>query len=1715
MMDNVRNICPTEGELAALGREQGRELIAHSRGGTAAVLRELKALEKGLERRREAAREEPSPRAEWLLDNFWLVRRDLSRIRAALKGRSRLPRLRDGRLRILALMESFPRACGDRVEGKALGSYLEGFCETGAPEEEELALVEAAVRLGLLKRLRDEPDSAEGVFRSLHALDALEFSTLAAEVSPLERILRRDPAGVYGCMDPESRGDYRRQVSKLARRAGLGETAAAERALGLARERGEHVGRYLYTNPLGRAGRKPPVGPYFAACLLPALALAAAAALAAGGVSAGALTLLPLLEGVKYGVDRLLGLLCRPARLPRLDFSRGIPRESRTLGVSVMLLRSPEEAREAAGRLERFRLANRDAGENLTLGILADLRECRQERQEGDEAILRAAQGEVERLCRKYGGGFCLLYRDRSYSRRDRVWRGWERKRGAILDLLELLHGEEGRVRRIAGDPACLEEIRYLLVLDGDTDLTPGLAAKMAGVLAHPLQRAKLDRENRRVVSGYGILQPRVSVSLEDADRSDFARIFAGRGGLDPYGGLSSELYQDLFREGSYIGKGLMDAEAARVVLRGRFPGERLLSHDLVEGAFLGCAFAGDLELSDGFPAGLLSYYERQHRWIRGDWQTLPWLLPKIRNEAGEWERNPLSPLSKWKILENLRRSMLPPAVFLSLFLYGMAGGRVLMTAALVNVLCLSLKVLPAPVSLRPGGRRYRGRSLAAPVSQLLQLLLLLLLLPYSAWVQFSAAVTALWRMLVSKRGLLQWVTAAESASRNSGLAAYLRRMFPCAAVGLLGLLGKSPLLPALSVLWLLTPFLGWCISRERRGGPAVREEDRVFLLHSAGEMWRYFQRLITGERHWLPPDNLQEEPEEEIAERTSPTNVGLALLAPLAAVDLGLTDRETAWGLISHMLDTLEALPKFRGHLYNWYDTRTLTPLEPPYLSTVDSGNLIACLYTLTGAAEGSGRGELAARARGLAEAMPLDFLYDRERKLLRIGWDPRRDQPSGGWYDLLESEARITSYLAVARGEAELTHWRRLGRVLSGTRGRCGLASWTGTMFEYFMPELFLPAYPGSLLWESGRFCAGAQRRAAIRGVWGKSESGCGRMDAGAHYAYQAHGVQALALKRGMDRDRVVAPYASFLALERCPGAAVKNLRSLRAMGAEGVCGFYEAVDFGLPQGEKGYTVVRSFMVHHLAMSLLAVDNALCGGAVRRRFLAVPELGAFTALLQERSPVGERVRPVGECRLDEKPERLSLEGWSLCRTGYDLASPALLPLSNGQYHVLLSELGASRSMWEGRLAAASSFLRFGERQGLLFFASAGSRFFSLQPAPEYDGVTEYHWEYDGSCFRLFSAREGWQFRTEVRLPRHAPGELRRVTVTNRTRERQELTLALFFEPVLCSPAAWDSHPAFARLALEHRLREGCLTVRRRPGGREPETACAVSCSEPCIWDTDRQAVFGRGGLRAMPAALSGSGCGVRDSQDPCVLARVRLVLKPGEKRQVTFALAMGRTEAEALAALGEVRRSTGENPLFARCARAFGLEGGELERALSLLTPLYYSTAGVHARQLSLARWDRGMDGLWRYGISGDLPVAASGPEKPERMLRCWALLRSLGVSFDLALPVEDEGVYGRPECAAILESAERLGVTGALGKPGGFHLAGGSREQRMALLARCRVQGLPHRSGARLPMWVSPGSCLRDRRTGSSGRRQPGEDPGSSVRSGGWACGPGPIF
>ncbi len=1647
---------PGSADLRALGLRTAEGLVcAGRRGGGAA--RELKAAEAALEDVCKGGSLAGTPAGEWLRDNLHVLRRDAASAADELRRARGLRRTDSGGPVVCLAAEALVDACASEADEGRVIAFLEGFQRRLPLEERELALLPAALRRALILRLRREPGEAERVFRSLRWLEEAPLWKLAEKLSPVERILRQDPAGVYERMDEDSRRDYRLRTARLAEKKGCTEPEAAALALELARKENCHVGEFLFRRPLGE---ELPAGPFAAyLCyhlLLPAVLAAAFGA--AAGPAAGLLVFLPLRDAVKYLFERIYTRCARPERLPRLDYSRGIPPESRTLAVSAELLTGAQEAAQAVRRLEEGWLANRDAGDGLCLGLLADLREGPEEVSPEDEAILAAAAGEIDRLCGLYGDRFCLLTRRRSYSARDRVWRPRERKRGAVMELTELLRGGESSLTLRAGSRECLEGIRFLIVLDADTRLNLGSAARLAGTLAHPLQAPVTDPATGRVLRGRALLQPKLGVSLTDAEQSEFARVFAGQGGLDPYGGLNSDVYQDLFREGSYAGKGILEVDAFRAALRGRFPPETLLSHDLLEGAFAGCAFVSDVELTDGFPSGLLSYFERQHRWIRGDWQTLPWLFPRVPTGDGTREKNPLSPLSRWKILDNLLRSLTPTAELAILLCCGFFPGRAFVLTLSAVLLCLVLRIASDSPGRVPGLRRYRARALGAAAGDFRQLLWLVLLLPYRAWIHGSAVCLALYRSLVSRRNLLRWVTAAEGDKRGrGGPGLYYRRMWPCWVLGLaLALCPRIPL-RALGLLWLLVPALSFAAGRPTgtRGKPG--EEERLFLLHCAADMLRYFEEQVTPERRWLPPDNLQETPVRVTAERTSPTNVGLYLLSCLAAADLGLWTHEKAWDRIGLTLRTLLALPKCRGHLYNWYDIRSGQPLDPAFVSTVDSANLLASLIILARAAREAGETAAAELLRALSEPMDLGFLFDEARGLLRIGWDGAADRPVGGCYDLLESEARIASYLAIARGSVPWKHWRRLGRTLADAAGMSGLASWTGTMFEYMLPEAILPGPRGSLLAESREFCLRVQKRRAPGGVWGMSESAFAETDSGGSYAYKAHGVQGLALKRGMDREAVVAPYASFLALEEDRRGAVRNLLRLRALGAEGTYGFIEALDF-TPQRLEGaaFRPVRCYMAHHLGMSILAVDNCLSEGIMQRRMMAEPAVAACRELLEERTPVGRRIRPVQDAAVPLRPERGSREGFLLEKEGFDPRHPALFPLAGGGYSLVLSELGGGRAFWTPPGCRETS-ARVAPHGGVLFFAAPEAGLVSLQPLPELAEGQPFRSLWDGACLCRDTAAEGLEFRIRSSAA-PAGGEVHEVTVRNPGRSPRRLTLALYLEPLLCRERDYASHPAFSRLSLESRLEEGALIILRRPGGSALPCALALACSEAFSADTDKALIFGRGSILGMPAAIRRPGGGVRAASEPCAFLRTELRLRPGQKKTLRFALAAaGDGEAAGASAKRLLRREGGEGEPFLRSLKL--LEGGPgPEEAAGLLTELLADTPEKLRRR-------RGADpsALWRWGISGDLPTAACAAEEGEKLLRAWAFLRALGVPFDLAILTEDAGVYGQPQREALRALAAGLGLGDAENKPGGFRFVGGSREDRDALFAAADAAGL----------------------------------------------------
>ena len=1012
--------------------------------------------------------------------------------------------------------------------------------------------------------------TAGNIVTTLRALGSIDWRLFFEAVSHVEAVLRRDPSGVYPQMEMATRDRYRHAIERLSRRTRIPETDVANRALALATASGAaHVGSYLFGRDREHLeqdlGDRPNLGERavaWAAAQAAVLFIAAvcgttllaAAALAAQVIALGGstgmaafvfiVTLVPMSALVVSILHSLAAGLWRPRILPKLDFAAGIPDSCRTMVVVPVLISSPQAIRELLAALEIRFLGNRDP--QLHFALLTDFTDAASSELPGDAAVLDTARAGVEHLNDLYAldrkDRFHLFHRRRVWNAPDGIWMGWERKRGKLLEFNRLLRGAKDTTFVLhVGDSTILPHIKYVLTLDADTELPPGSAHVLVGAIAHPLNHPRLDAANRRVVDGYGIVQPRTSITARAAMSSRLAQLFAGDIGLSPYASAVSSVYQDLFGAGTYVGKAIYDVDVMDLVLRDRFPENRLLSHDLLEGAYARTGLATDLQLLEGFPSSFDAYEKREHRWIRGDWQILEWLLPWVPDASGRRVRNVLPLLDRWKILDNLRRSLILPSVVI-LTAAGwliLPGSQWLWTAVSLLVLLFPfLSSATASANARPLGESWHGYLWAVADRSILEGKRALWTLAFAltgAIRNVDAIGRALVRRGITKRKLLEWQhSAAVEESPVRGPSAYWRRLWPGSVLaatcfGALILVAPDTLVVAAPILlaWSIAPLLAGVVSRPlvRRTEPLTAVE-RDQLRAIAQRTWNYYETFAGADDHWLPPDNYQEEPRAIVAHRTSPTNIAFLLLGGVAAHDLGFLDLGTLASSCERTFSTLERLDRHRGHFYNWYDTTSLQPLIPAYVSTADSGNLAAALLVVHHAliefaatVEGRGAGEgdladrlraLAARARGLYEDMDFRFLFDEQRMLFSVGYNLTAQQLDPSHYDLLASEARLASFIAIARHQVPPQHWFRLGRPLTRDGRRLAVLAWGGTMFEYLMPALLMRDLDGTLLRQT--YDSVVQRQmahGARHGIpWGVSESGFYAVDFQQNYQYRMFG-------------------------------------------------------------------------------------------------------------------------------------------------------------------------------------------------------------------------------------------------------------------------------------------------------------------------------------------------------------------------------------------------------------------------------------------------------------------------------------------------------------------------------------------------------------------------------------------------------------------------------
>ncbi|HSN21114.1 MAG TPA: glucoamylase family protein, partial [Usitatibacter sp.] len=1645
---------------------------------------------------------------------------------------------------------------------------------------------------------------------SLRLLAAMDWREFVETMSAIERELRADP--VYGTMEFATRDQYRHVVERLARASSLGEAHVAREAVRLAaearlrapghraeEERPSHVGFYLIDaglpeleralrirltagRCLARFGRRFALALYVGAIALIASGIGAWLAGRArdGGAGEALAIVIGLLAALAAShlavalVNRVAASLTSPRPLPRLDFSAGIPAQSRTLVVVPAMLASASVIDSLVEALEVRFLGNRDA--NLCFALLTDYRDAAQETLAEDADLVLLARGRVEALNRKYAcESFFLFHRPRRWNPSERCWMGYERKRGKQAELNAFLRGgSTDAFEVVVGDPRLLADVRYVITLDADTQLPRGTARQLAGAMTHPLNRPVFDERLQRITAGHGILQPRMAVSLPGINRSRYARLSAAEPGIDPYTRAVSDVYQDVFGEGSFIGKGIYDVDAFESCLRGRFPDDQVLSHDLLEGCYVRSGLLSDVQLYEEYPAQYRADASRRYRWIRGDWQIAQWLLARVPAGAGARQRNPLSLLSQWKILDNLRRSLVPPAAVL-LFLAGwtLLAAPWLWTSALIAVYFvppvlaafarLVRKPAEAPV------RRHVKAAMRTFASDLAGTAFALACLPFEALYSADAIGRTLVRMLVTRTRLLEWTTSsalegARAKHEGGAFAASWRSMWigpaiAAAAATSLALARPEALAAAVPVLllWLASPALAWWLGRPRESDePALAEAEQDFLRAAARRTWGFFDRFLGPEDHWLVPDNYQLEPVAALARRTSPTNVGLSLLATLSACDFGYVSVGRLLERIGKTLATLQRLERHHGHFYNWYDTTSLKPLLPLYVSSVDSGNLAAHLLTLragllalcdapilpprlwsglrdtaaladrallpalpgasapasidatttqalrevarlarahpkaaatqpdwaealalqcedmlselghfAGSATGATLRELAAlpgecgrraaarvreierlaRQSGSLAEMRYDFLYDDARKLLAIGYDVSECRRDASFYDLLASEARATTFVAIAQGELPQESWFALGRVLTGEGGEPTLLSWSGSMFEYLMPLLVMPSYEDTLLDETCR--AAVRRQIAYgeeRGIpWGMSESGYYSMDVALNYQYRAFGVPGLGLKRGLGDDLVVAPYASALALMVAPRAACANLQHLAASGLQGPFGFHEAIDYTparVPRGQSS-AVVRSFMAHHQAMVLLSIGSVLHERPMQKRFASDPLVQATLLLLQEQVPKPTALFSHTVGSFEARARAVASEMPMRVLAGPDTPMPEVQLLSNGRYHVMVTNAGGGFTRWKD--LAVTRWREDATRDDWGAFCylrdmDTGA-FWSNAHQPTLARGDDYEAIFSEARVEFRRTDHGIETHTEIVVSPEDDIDLRRVRVTNRSRKPREIEVTSYAEVVLAPPAADALHPAFSNLFVSTEVLDGgqAIVCTRRARSAEETVpwmfhlmAVHGAEVEGSSCETDRARFIGRGGTLAAPRAmrepgpLSGSQGSVLD---PIVAVRQRIILAPGQSATVDMVTGMGHSREACAALAGKYRDRNLADRVFDFAwthnrvtLRQINASESDAQLYARLAGRVLFAHPSLRAAPAVLLQNRRGQSGLWGYAISGDLPIVlvqiadASNIELVRQMVQAHAYWRLKGLAVDLVIWNEDRAGY-----------------------------------------------------------------------------------------------------
>ena len=1570
-----------------------------------------------------------------------------------LKNVRRLPVDQDGTPRMYRLAENFLAANTEPISEKTLKAALHK-AEKGSGGlyyDEELFSLSSFLLLACAALYLKEKD--EKYLHAMLALGEMDFSDIFFSFSKIEKIFLSEAVGVYAESTVQTKYLYHERLARYVRETGEHPFTAAKRIVALANEKNTHIGAVLQKPSESGAL-------YFFFLLFMTVALTGVFLLMNGAglwnLLLGFLAVIPIFSFSKIWLAPFFAD-AGEKYLPALAYGKTMEKTRVLVSVATFLY-GEEKDKTIFDKLEDFYLTN--GAENIAFAVLGDLPQSKKRKGDNDEAIFAYAKARISALREKYGNCFYLFIRERRRSASEGAYIGWERKRGGVLELCRFLRGGKTSLIPFFETDERLLRTKYLLTLDADTNLYIGAVRELLGVIVHPENKPVFDEKKGRVICGHAVIQPRMIPSLLLTSDSAFAHLTAGAAGLDTYAKAAFDLYQQLFDEGIYCGKGILDIDVFLRACDGFFPRERILSHDLAEGNLLRAALASQTVLSDGTPKNALSYYMRQHRWLRGDLQILPYLRGFVRNESGKRIRNPMTLLSRFKIADNFLRAA-EPFLCTALLACGFSIGS---KTAFVCAFIVFLPHVWHALETAFFGICHRG--FTAVSDALKTLCFRVASMAYEGYLFADALVRVVYRFTVSKKNFLNWTTAFEGDSLSDPTRkGYYRRFFPTVFIGAFFILLPFGFSRFLGILWLLFPLWMHRLSKEKRTACEMDEGGRRRLIAYTRDAFRYFQDYANEKTHFLPPDNVQFFPTYAVAMRTSPTNIGMYLLSLLAARDFEFIGKDEFLFRAQSASQTLEQLKKWNGHLYNWYDLKTLSVLGDGFVSTVDSGNFVACLIAFCEGAkeyitETPDLLQVISSLERMVKETDFSVLYRENRKLFTIGYSAREGKFSNSCYDTFMSEARTASYLAVALRQVPQEHYFALRRRVIGGLGRYGIASWSGTAFEYFMPRIFLPRVKGSLGDFALSYAYRLQRKQSVvgrffgkkRSVFGISECGYYAFDGELNYQYRAFGISGLALDPVMKTGRIVAPYAAFLMLENDPLRVLENLEELEAFDMYGKYGFYEALDFEHARVGNGFAVLRSFMAHHVGMSILSAANFLLDDLFVKRFLREPHMRAARELTAEKIPTSVHPLPKKkDCSAIAAPMETAEKFFMLKPCEHHLLSPETVLLSNNKTKLFLSSSGHVEYINGRDAVCVSGFDLFSLTSGMRIYVNIDGEVFPtvlLGMEPEnYIGEFEFLPGDALTEYRSFHQNaNGKQYEIRLRFSVFPNSECAEISCRISGDYERAFAL-LYFEPVLAEKREYLAHRSFSDLFLESEYiaDEETLLFKRRPRNSARDTkylgVTAVPSQAPSF-ESMKDRCFSLLPSEKDYALLAESGRVFSHSRGALILPVCAFrSAEIGFGKQISFYLGMGRDADDLLYQMQKCREKK---------------ERKQRAQRMGALLQLQYASAGLGAPAQAFERFllrklifggngekepygfAQNKNAFWKHSVSGDNPIVLArmtegAEEEFSRLSALLSLFKYLcirGVRYDFVIFYREADGYLQPIYRRIMETVERAG-------------------------------------------------------------------------------------